>query len=243
MATGIQELLRYAGTSQVPGALDCTDCRQSGVNASSLARMAARLRACWPGCGARRLAALATLCMCSVSPTRAGVAAASARSLSAGVPRPSALLAPAPGTRARSASLGSAPSAALTPTESTPESATLFACSGVSRALASARATCASVRARTGVVGHEAPSTSTTASRTCPGCAGPAAIPTLGASARARDGVVGPAAPSSPESSAGVVEPFTPSTLYASARARTGAALAPSLRQLQILVHARLSLS
>ena len=31
LASGIQELPRYAGTSQVPGALECTDCRQSGV--------------------------------------------------------------------------------------------------------------------------------------------------------------------------------------------------------------------
>ena len=111
----------------------------------------------------------------------AGVAAASARSISAGVPRPSALPAPAPGTRACSAVLGSAPSAALTPTESTPEPATSLACGSVSRSLVPARASYASTRARIGVTGSEAPPALSVAARLCTrGFAGPVALPTSG---------------------------------------------------------------
>ena len=108
---------------------------------------------------------------------------------------------PAPGTRACSAVLGSAPSAALTPTESTPEPATSLACGSVSRSLAPVRASCTSTRARTGVTGPEAPSALSVAARLCArGFAGPVALSTLGASARARTGVAGPTASSFPRS-------------------------------------------
>ena len=86
---------------------------RSSIAAASAVSAAPRARKCPPFLFWRRLAVPATLCMCSVSPVRVGVAAPSARAPS-GVACQASLLGPASDLRASAAVAATTPSAPAT---------------------------------------------------------------------------------------------------------------------------------